>query len=65
MIAALLKKTNFEYLLEGILNILPFTFILNLIPFLLVELSLTALIILAIIFILQVYLLFKLSDIVE
>lgn len=65
MIAALFKKTNFEYLLEGILNILPFTFILNLIPFLLVELSLTALIILAIIFILQVYLLFKLSDIVE
>ncbi|WP_064580621.1 hypothetical protein [Streptobacillus moniliformis] len=62
---ALLKITNFEYLLETAVNILPFTMIINIIPLFIIELSVKPVLILTLIFILQVYLLFKLSDIFE
>ncbi|CAM3175568.1 hypothetical protein [Streptobacillus ratti] len=62
---ALLKKANLEYLLETVLNILQFTLIINIIPLFIVELSLKSIIILTLTFILQVYLLFKLTDIFE
>ncbi|WP_064580018.1 hypothetical protein [Streptobacillus moniliformis] len=65
MMEALLKITNFEYLLETAVNILPFTMIINIIPLFIVELSVKPVLILTLIFILQVYLLFKLSDIFE
>ncbi|ACZ00862.1 hypothetical protein KX935_07590 [Streptobacillus moniliformis] len=65
MMEALLKITNFEYLLETAVNILPFTMIINIIPLFIIELSVKPVLILTLIFILQVYLLFKLSDIFE
>ncbi|WP_073507879.1 hypothetical protein [Streptobacillus notomytis] len=65
MIKILLKKANFEYLLEMILNLLPYTLILNIIPLFIIEFSLKSILILSITFILQVCLLFKLADIFE
>ncbi|CAM3087629.1 hypothetical protein STFE110948_01685 [Streptobacillus felis] len=65
MITAIINKIRTEEILERILNIFPFTFLLNLVPFFIIDLSFTGIFFLLFIFILQYYALYKTSQLVD
>ncbi|NYV27567.1 hypothetical protein HP397_01825 [Streptobacillus felis] len=65
MITAIINKIRTEEILESIVKIFPFTFLLNLIPFFTIDLSFTGVFFLLFIFILQYYVLYKMYNILD